>query len=56
MSDATSPLLDVTRRYLEERNNWEHHDGKEPLWDYVRDVLSVTLNRGRKAPAQLVLR
>jgi hypothetical protein len=52
----SGPLLDVTRRYLEEKNTWEHHDGKEPLWDYVRDVLRVTLNRGRKVPAQQTLR
>ena len=54
MSGA-SPLLDVTRRYLEEKNNWARHDGKEPLWDYVRAVLTVTMNRGRKLPAQQAL-
>jgi hypothetical protein len=44
----SSPLLDVTRHYLEDANTWEHHDGKEPLWEYVRAVLGVTLKRGRK--------
>jgi len=50
-----SPLLEVTGRFLAEQNTWEHHDGKEPLWDYVRAVLTVTLKQGRKAPVRHVL-
>jgi len=47
---VASPLLQVTRRYLEERNDWDRHDGKEPLWDYVRVVLTVTMKGGQKLP------
>lgn len=40
-----NPLVEVTREYLAEKNNWDMHDGKEPLWEYARAVLAETLDR-----------